>query len=223
MEKLRNFVENMFSGLPDTPEVREAKAHILEGMEDRYEALLSQGKNENEALGIVMGEFGSVEELRQELNLPAEAPRAALPQDEAEDLLREYTDFQKRFPVAITAGVVLCILGVALSELLRRSGIGSEVRLHHIVFLGMLAVAVGIFVYFGIQENGYKRRIRLVQGTPASPGEKEDDDPVSGFIMLTATAVYLAIGFFWNLWHPGWIVFILGAALCSLAGMYRKK
>ena len=67
MEKIRNFVENMFLSLPDTPEVREAKAHILEGMTDRYEALLAQGKNGDEAFGVVAGEFGSMEELRQEL------------------------------------------------------------------------------------------------------------------------------------------------------------
>lgn len=65
MEKLKIFLENMFLSLPDTPETQEAKAHILEGMADRYEALLAQGKNENEALGLVIGEFGSVEELRQ--------------------------------------------------------------------------------------------------------------------------------------------------------------
>ena len=67
MEKIQNFVENMFLSLPDTPEVREAKAHILEGMTDRYEALLAQGKNGDEAFGVVAGEFGSMEELRQEL------------------------------------------------------------------------------------------------------------------------------------------------------------
>ena len=61
MEKLGVFVENMFLSLPDTPETREARVHILEGMTDRYEALLVQGKNENEAFGIVAGEFGSME------------------------------------------------------------------------------------------------------------------------------------------------------------------
>ena len=42
MEKIRSFVENMFLGLPDTQEVRDAKARLLEGMSDRYEELLAQ-------------------------------------------------------------------------------------------------------------------------------------------------------------------------------------
>ena len=45
MEKIRSFVENMFLGLPDTQEVRDAKARLLEGMSDRYEELLAQGKD----------------------------------------------------------------------------------------------------------------------------------------------------------------------------------
>ena len=79
MEKIQLFVDNMFLSLPDTPEVRQAKAHILEGMADRYEALLAQGKNQDEAFGAVIGEFGSVEELRQELGLPSGSGKALSP------------------------------------------------------------------------------------------------------------------------------------------------
>ena len=115
MEKIRAFVDNMFLSLPDTPEVQEAKAHILEGMLDRYEALLGQGKNENEAFGTVIGEFGSMEELRRELGLgsgeegnclesPA-APPVPFPRE-------EYEVFRRRYPVAIAGGVVLCILAI---------------------------------------------------------------------------------------------------------------
>ena len=67
MEKIRSFVENMFLGLPDTQEVRDAKARLLEGMSDRYEELLAQGKDPDAAFGISVAEFGSMEELRREL------------------------------------------------------------------------------------------------------------------------------------------------------------
>ena len=77
MEKIRSFVENMFLGLPDTQEVRDAKARLLEGMSDRYEELLAQGKDPDAAFGISVAEFGSMEELRRELGggTPAAAPR----------------------------------------------------------------------------------------------------------------------------------------------------
>lgn len=85
MEKIRSFVENMFLGLPDTQEVRDAKARLLEGMSDRYEELLAQGKDPDAAFGISVAEFGSMEELRRELGggTPAAAPQPQPCLDEA--------------------------------------------------------------------------------------------------------------------------------------------
>lgn len=222
MEKIRNFVENMFLSLPDTPEVREAKAHILEGMADRYEALLAQGKSADEAFGVVAGEFGSMEELRQELGLSLQASAQPGPDPEpAGPLWEEYRCFRKKFTTAVTLGVVLCILGLVMSMILAQFRWATKLNLHHIAFLSVIAAAVGLFVYFGIQEESYGRRLRQ-EGLPAGDTGREEE-PLNGFIMLTATAVYLILGFTRNLWHPGWIVFLIGAALCKAVEFWKRK
>ena len=223
MEKIQLFVDNMFLSLPDTPEVRQAKAHILEGMADRYEALLAQGKNENEALGLVIGEFGSVEELRQELGLgslpqgdgplPSPAP-VPFPQE-------EYDRFRRLFPLAMAGGVVLCILAVVASIVLSQLSWARAWNLHHIGMFSLIAVAVGIFVYFGVREGGYQARLRASQGLPPEDGEERG--PFHGVIMMVTTAVYLYLGFFRGLWHPGWIVFLVGAALARLADRWEER
>ncbi len=61
MERIRGFVENMFFGLPDSPELQRAKAQLIQGLADRYEEQLAQGRSEAEAFGIVAGEFGSMD------------------------------------------------------------------------------------------------------------------------------------------------------------------
>ena len=33
---------------------------------------------------------------------------------------------------------------------------------------------------------------------------------------ILAVVVYQLLGFVWNLWHPGWLVFLVYAALCKL-------
>ena len=221
MEKIQLFVDNMFLSLPDTPEVRQAKAHILEGMADRYEALLAQGKNQDEAFGAVIGEFGSVEELRQELGLgnrpQAEEPLpspAPFPQE-------EYQRFRRMFPLAIAGGVVLCILAVVASIVLSQLSWARAWNLHHIGMFSLIAVAVGIFVYFGVREGGYQARLRASQGLPPEDGEEQG--PYHKVIMLVTTAVFLKQGFLRGLWHPGWIVFLLGAALARLADTWTQK
>lgn len=221
MEKIRNFVENMFLSLPDTPEVQEAKAHILEGMADRYEALLAQGKSADEAFGVVAGEFGSMEELRQELGLSAAPQPPDLLQGQAGALWEEYRLFRKKFTAGTTLGVVLCILGLVVSMILAQFQWAEALNLHHIAFLSVIAAAVGLFVYFGIQEESYGRRLRQ-EGVPAEKTGR-GEEPLNGFIMLTAVAVYLILGFTRNLWHPGWIVFLIGAALCKAVEFWKRK
>ena len=54
MSKIQIYVENSFASLPRTKEVAEVKMNIIESMEERYEALLKEGKNENEAFGAVI-------------------------------------------------------------------------------------------------------------------------------------------------------------------------
>lgn len=225
MEKIRTFVENMFLGLPDTQPVRDAEAHLIEGMTDRYEALLAQGKDPDAAFGIAVAEFGSMEELRRELGdsstasaspaAPAETASLALSFRD-EDTLREYRAFRKKFPVAIAIGVALCILGAALLPMLTNvQGFPEEVALMNM--FSLIAIAVGLFVYFGLKNRRFNRE--LFDEEKGRSADK-DDDPLSRAIMLGATCLYLFLGFAKGLWHPGWIVFPAGAVVCLLVNIF---
>ena len=69
MNAIRNYLDNMFRNLPNTEEVRRAKTELLEMMEDKYEELIKEGKTENEAVGIVISEFGNLDELADSLGI----------------------------------------------------------------------------------------------------------------------------------------------------------
>lgn len=69
MEAIREYLNNLFMSLPETPEVLRAKAELLEMMEDKYEELIQEGKTEKEAIGTVISEFGNLEELAEELGI----------------------------------------------------------------------------------------------------------------------------------------------------------
>ena len=69
METIRNYLNTMFAGLPDTPEVRRAYEELAAMMEDKYTELKEEGRSENEAVGIVISEFGNLEELAQSLGI----------------------------------------------------------------------------------------------------------------------------------------------------------
>ena len=69
METIRNYLETMFARLPITLEVQKAKNELWQMMEDKYTELIKDGKTENEAVGIVISEFGNLDELAEELGI----------------------------------------------------------------------------------------------------------------------------------------------------------
>ena len=120
METIRNYLETMFAGLPNTPEVLRARDELWQMMEDKYSELIAEGKSENAAIGTVISEFGNLDEIAGELGLDRArgeklsltkelAPeRRHVSMDEAKDYLRE-----KGGSSLLTAfGVFLCIISV---------------------------------------------------------------------------------------------------------------
>ncbi|MDO5456282.1 MAG: permease prefix domain 1-containing protein [Eubacteriales bacterium] len=69
METIRNYLNALFAGLPDTPQVRRAYEELAAMMEDKYTELIGEGTSENEAVGTVISEFGDLNELAESLGI----------------------------------------------------------------------------------------------------------------------------------------------------------
>lgn len=157
METIKNYLENMFSHLPNTPEVQKAKYELYQMLEDKYNELISEGKSDNEAIGIVISEFGNLDELADSLGIksfvdPSQAMPAAktLSRETAATFLRDSAKqaYLRAF------GVLLCIiasLGPIFSECIPRSLASPDASdAIGITFLFVcIAVAVGFFIFSG--------------------------------------------------------------------------
>ncbi|NLF46835.1 MAG: hypothetical protein GX578_00790, partial [Clostridiales bacterium] len=42
-------------------------------------------------------------------------------------------------------------------------------------------------------------------------------------IMLSATAIFLLLGFLGGYWHPAWVVFPLGGIMCGIVSTALQK
>lgn len=157
METIKNYLENMFSHLPNTPEVQKAKYELYQMMEDKYNELISDGKSDNEAIGIVISEFGNLDELADSLGIksfvdPSQAMPAAntLSHETAAAFLRD----SAKHAYLTAFGVLLCIiasLGPIFSECIPRSLASPDASdAIGITFLFVcIAVAVGFFIFSG--------------------------------------------------------------------------
>lgn len=118
METIRNYLEAMFRKLPQTDAVIKAKYELAQMMEDKYTELIREGKSENEAVGIVISEFGNLEDLAADLgiddvyktNKVNKVNRRKLSLEE----ITGFLDAQKKRAYFIAAGVacfICCVTG----------------------------------------------------------------------------------------------------------------
>ena len=157
MNAIRNYLDNMFRNLPNTEEVRRAKTELLEMMEDKYEELIKEGKTENEAVGIVISEFGNLDELAESLGISeavAENPDEDKPMLSL-DRVKEYLSMMSQHSMLVPLAIGLCIFSVAFNILADAIPGCPEFVGVLLMFLS-LGVAVGLFIYEGIRKNEYK-------------------------------------------------------------------
>jgi len=69
METIKTYLDNMFAGVLQTEEMIQLKSDIYDNMCEKYQELKNNGKSENEAIGIVISEFGNIDELLEEFGI----------------------------------------------------------------------------------------------------------------------------------------------------------
>lgn len=162
METIKNYLDTMFSGLPKTADIMKSKEALLCNMEDKYNELKQNGKSENEAIGIVISEFGNIDELVRELGIDINTgngedslPLVTLPQ--AEKILHD-----KMIYGSVTGfGVFLCIMAAAIYILIS-AGVDNSFSIMEqlspfplIPFFVMISFAVAFFIFSGLQLQKY--------------------------------------------------------------------
>ncbi|MCL2352406.1 MAG: permease prefix domain 1-containing protein, partial [Firmicutes bacterium] len=69
MDAIETYLDNVFAAFPQNKRVLALKKEMLANMEEKYHALKQQGKSENEAVGTVISDFGSIDEIAAELGV----------------------------------------------------------------------------------------------------------------------------------------------------------
>lgn len=168
METIFNYLENMFLQLPKTPEVLRAKQELGNMMEDKFQELIAEGRKENEAVGIVISEFGNLEELAEELGISQVVNHQNVERDTSRYVDREeaeaFIEMSRRTSIWVSFGVMLCILSpcalIYLGTLqdYSKNGIsdGMIVLFGLIPLLLLVAIAVVMFCWNGMKMEKYE-------------------------------------------------------------------
>ena len=150
MNIIKTYLDNMFASLPDTSEVRKLKNDLLINMEEKYNELKAKGKTENEAIGIVISEFGNIEELAQELGIEI-TKNTETGEVLSLEVAKDFLGSAKKIAPLIAFGVSLCIISpILLLVLLGKYGSFTNSLYGFVALFVLVATAVGLFIYSGV-------------------------------------------------------------------------
>ena len=144
METIRNYLESMFRGLPQTEKVMKAKSELLQMMEDKYTELIRSGKTENEAVGEVIQNFGNLDELADDLGI-----KEIMHQSKYSDVQRrkvyfeeitEYLAAKQKAILIKSIGIFLFIICVTFPIII------NSLDLNNLLGAVLLFIAIGIGV-----------------------------------------------------------------------------
>lgn len=257
MNKIVNYVNNLFFGLPKTEENARLKDQLLDSMQSKYQEYLNQGLAEDVAFGKVAAEFGQMEELMPDY-VPAETATehpAKEPSPRLQAYMNEFQAYQKKFSLMIGLGIFFCALGVFGASFFADAARNPE--LASFFFFIPVCIGVALFIVSGVKYSNLKQMIlslsrqenyqayfdyfkdstRLlhekrhsyteVGGFSAMHSERSSGDDMIGriasSIMLLALIAFLILGFLFNLWHPGWLVFPVGGIFCAILFILFNK
>lgn len=166
METIYNYIENMFKTLPNNSEMEHLKSEITANMKEKYNELKSEGKSENEAIGIVISEFGNIDEIIKEFGIEEEKQVKEGFKPLTLDEINRFHNLKKRSLFIVSIGVLLCLLGVSilisLTQMIENKAIFTlatdnvKDMVPVSILLIFIVFAVGLFIFAGAMMEKYK-------------------------------------------------------------------
>lgn len=167
MDTIISYLDSIFISLPKSEEIIRLKSDLQDSMEDKYLELKREGKTENEAIGIVISEFGNIDELLSEMEVQTKMNESQPPTIDLEPA-KEYILLKHATNKMVGLGVWMIIFGVAMlafiNQALEDKRSLAQVQLSGnikdsfpvLVFLVFLIPAVAILIYSGSKLDSYK-------------------------------------------------------------------
>lgn len=119
---------------------------------------------------------------------------------------------RKRYGILIVTGIVIIILSFGMFFLTNDTGRSDRDPL-----LALIPLTWAFAVYLFVIAGSALESERLVTNNEEyiKQYKQYEESSKHGWIHAViwplATAIFLAIGFIWNAWHPGWLVFLFAA------------
>lgn len=210
-EKLITYVDFLFAGAPQTPDMAETKAEILQNTLDKFDDLVAQGKSPEAAYSLAVAGIGDVSELltgTRHTGEPAAAPAPSLSQKE-QNALATKRSVLRAIAVAL---YISCVLPPIMLD-----GSRFEDNLGPALMFVMIAIATALMVFAG------SIKVRGATAEPVASWQKDPHSPqrelrraITGTVWILGLAAYFIVSFATMAWHLTWLIFPITGVFSGL-------
>lgn len=209
-EKLREHIEGLFKDAPRTKQVLEIKEEILQNTVDRYNDLLAEGKNEDEAFNISVAGIGDVSHIIGSVMAPKAMSGYTAEQIESN---------RRQRAVLLSIAIMLyicCVIPMFICEML-----AVDEMLGVVFMFLMIAVATGLLIYRGGIKLHYDTSGDTVvesfkEWNHQNKETKGNKGVVASIVFPIAAVAYLGMSFTTHAWYITWMVFPIAAAVLNV-------
>ncbi len=210
--KIKNYVDVLFKGIPNTNKAQELKEEILSNLNEHFEAHIAEGMSENQAYTSSLADLGDIDELLKTL--------------EPEEKLKDKIDSYRARRAKTTAiSVMLFILSIVF--VIGFGGLGELIAPEKVEVLGLIGVicmfvciatGVGLIIYSRMSMP--QDVSEYITKRPAGIYNYEGNNKklrilssVMKLFWLVVLIIYLSVSFATGAWYITWIIWIIASAV----------
>lgn len=208
-DKLRRYIDGLFSDAPQTKNVIELKEEMLQNLIEKYMDLINEGKSEEAAFNIAIAGIGDINELVSEMN---KVRSTAV-----------ITANRQKSAMLTSIAVMLYILSIVPILFF----LGNPFNLFQgiIGFVVIITLATGIMIYNNMTKTKYEKvEDTMVEEFKAWKTNRVDRRTtrlsVSVALWSIILALYFIISFSTYAWHLTWVIFVMGVAVEALINIF---
>lgn len=203
-EKVKNYVNALFAGVPRTNKAAELKEEIMSDMNERYNDYIRDGKSETEAYSLTIANMGDVDAMM----------RSVLPD---EDFKQGAEKSRIRRARNIGIAIALYILSVIFVIGSSLFGTDNAAIIGVIIMLTLIAIATGLIIYTHMSTPLEYRDLdeQKEQELYATRSGRNLKNALSIFWSL-ATIAYLLVSFLTMRWDITWLIWPVAAVVSGI-------
>lgn len=216
-DRLREYVDGLFNGVPMTKETIEFREEVLQNLNEKYADLISQGKSDEAAYNIAIAGVGDIQSILRDMGGEKPQETGAPPvQNEAQEAPREaeFARDEKIDRIMTAIGVALCIL-CPVPCILWPGAVGA------VLLFVLVAAGVAMFILAPNPKQKYKNNVTMAeefrQWKTEKQGVKARISLIHAVIWAAAAGLYFLISFASGAWFITWVIFLIAPCLCGIA------